>query len=46
MRKLGQRELNWGSENLENISDIRKKYIFALQEADRGNYNSLLEFVE
>ena len=46
MRKLGQSELNWGSENLAKISDIRKKYISALQEADRGNYDSLLKFVE
>ncbi len=46
MRKLGQTELNWGSENLAKISDIRKKYISALQEADRGNYDSLLKFVE
>ena len=46
MRKLGQSELNWGSENLVKISDIRKKYILALQEADRGNYDSLLKFVQ
>ena len=45
MRKLGQTELNWGSENLAKISDIRKKYISALQEADRGNYDSLLKFL-
>ncbi len=46
MRKLGRSELNWGSENLTKISDIRKKYILALQEADRGNYDNLLKFVE
>ena len=46
MRKFGKQNFNWGSGNLTEISELRKKYILALQEADRGNYTKLLEFVD
>ena len=46
MRKFSKQDFNWGSGNLTEISELRKKYILALQEADRGNYTKLLEFVD
>lgn len=45
MRQFGQKSLNWGSDNLTEISEIRKKYISALQKADNGDYTELLNFV-
>lgn len=46
MRMLGKKELNWENKNLTEISELRKKYIIALQAADRGNYELLLKFIE
>lgn len=46
MQKLRQPELNWGSGDLTEISDLRKKYIIALQEADNGDYSKLIQYVE
>lgn len=46
MRKSGQQSLNWGSDDLTKISELRKEYITALQAADRGNYKPLLNFVK
>lgn len=46
MRYCGQKNLNWGNGNLTEISELRKKYILALQEADNGNYLELLKFIE
>ncbi len=46
MQKFEKRNLNWGSKNLTEISDMRKQYILALQEADNGNYLKLLAFTE
>lgn len=46
MRKLGKEKLNWGSDNLTKITELRKAYISALQEADNGNYSKLLDFVK
>ena len=43
MKKLGKENLNWGA--LTNISELRKKYISALQRADQGDYSKLLDFV-
>lgn len=46
MRKSGQQSLDWGSDDLTKISELRKEYITALQAADRGNYKPLLNFVK
>ncbi len=35
----------WGAEDLVTDGEARKVYISALQEADRGNYPSLMKFV-
>lgn len=45
MRNFGLHNLDWGSGNLTEISELRTKYIFALQEADRGNYKPLINFI-
>jgi len=36
--------LSWGSRNLAKASDVRRRYIAALQAADAGDYNPLLDF--
>lgn len=46
MRQCGRKNLNWGSGNLTEISELRKIYINALQKADKGDYSELLKFVE
>lgn len=46
MRKQGKKDLNWGTGNLTEISELRKQYIAALQEADNGDYSKLMEFVK
>lgn len=45
-KKLTGQTLYWGDSNLTEISQLRKKYIDALHDADNGDYNALLEFVE
>jgi Fic-DOC domain mobile mystery protein B len=35
---------SWGSEDLVKQGEVRKKYINAIQEADKGDINPLLEF--
>lgn len=45
MKKLEEKPLNWGEGSLVEISELRKTYINALQKADRGDYSSLLDFV-
>jgi len=35
---------SWGSDNLVKIGEVRKRYINAIQEADKGNIAPLLEF--
>lgn len=43
---LKAQPLSWdGGENLKAMNDRRRSYIQALQQADRGDYRSLLEFV-
>lgn len=47
LHQLSHEKLSWGGNNLENYSKafaIRKRYIVALQKADRGDYSLLLEF--
>lgn len=46
MKQFGLTVLNWGSGSLTEISELRKKYILALQDADNGDYSSLLHFIE
>ncbi len=45
MKKLGKKDFNWGNGNLTEISELREKYIKALQEADKGDYTLLMNFV-
>lgn len=45
MSKMKQPKFTWGQGSLVEVSELRKKYIDALREADNGNYNSLLDFV-
>jgi Fic-DOC domain mobile mystery protein B len=42
---LGRPRFTWGSENLVHAGECRKRYIDALQGADRHDYRLLLEFV-
>lgn len=45
MHSFNLENLNWGSGDLTEISELRSKYIKALQEADKGNYEPLIKFV-
>jgi len=45
MHSFNLENLNWGSGDLTEISELRAKYIKALQEADKGNYKLLIDFV-
>jgi len=46
MKQFGLPVLDWGSGSLTEISALRRKYISALQDADNGDYSSLLHFIE
>ncbi|MGN0014834.1 MAG: mobile mystery protein B [Candidatus Gastranaerophilaceae bacterium] len=46
MRSFGLENLDWGSGNLTEISELRKQYIEALREADKGDYTLLIKFVK
>lgn len=46
MNQLENKNLIWGSGNLTEISELRKIYISALQKADNGNYQLLLDFIK
>ena len=46
MKQFGLPVLDWGSGSLTEISELRRKYISALQDADNGDYSSLLHFIE
>ena len=35
---------SWGSANLVDAGDARKRYLTSLRAADRGNFNTLIEF--
>lgn len=41
----GRQRFSWGKSNLTLPNEVRKKYIEALQKADRHDFTSLLEFV-
>ncbi len=49
IQKLGNSPFSWGSKtynhnDLSSLNDMRKIYIAALKEADRGSYEQLLSF--
>ena len=44
MRNLKGAKLNWGSNNLTEISEMRKQYIDALKYADKSDYSNILYF--
>jgi len=45
--KYGGEKLSWGgNSDITKPDDIRKRYIAALREADRGNYEPLLAFAK
>ena len=46
MKQFGLPVLDWGSGSFTEISELRRKYISALQDADNGDYSSLLHFIE
>lgn len=46
MRSFGHNGLDWGNGNLTEISKLRARYISALQEADKGNYALLIDFIK
>jgi len=42
---LGQERFSWGQANITNAGECRRRYIAALQAADRHDYGPLLDFV-
>lgn len=42
---LKTERFSWGGDSINRNSEIRSKYIQSLKEADKGNYQPLLEFV-
>lgn len=49
IQKLGNQVFSWGSKtynhnDLSSLNNMRKAYILALKEADRGSYEPLLKF--
>jgi Fic-DOC domain mobile mystery protein B len=45
LERNGQSRFTWGSHSLTESSEIRRTYIEALRDADRGNIELLLHFV-
>ena len=43
--RLGEKRSTWGESDLQQMSEIRYRYISALREADCGNYEKLIKFV-
>jgi hypothetical protein len=43
---FGKEIFSWHQSNLVNASKIRKNYIQALKEADKGNIKPLIEFAK
>jgi hypothetical protein len=41
---FGKSYFTWGSVSLTKQSEARIKYLAALKDADRNDYNSLIEF--
>ena len=44
-KQLNQPRFTWGQGLLIEAGEVRKHYIQALQEADRGRYKALIDFV-
>ncbi|KGN32141.1 cell division protein Fic [Knoellia sinensis KCTC 19936] len=44
LRVVGAPPFTWGSRDLAAVSEVRKAYIAALRQADRGEYAALVEF--
>jgi len=44
MIQLGGDRFSWGSTNLQSVSEVRRRYIAALQAADNFDLRPLLEF--
>jgi hypothetical protein len=42
--RLGQPRFSWGSGNLVTISELRRRYVDALQAADNNDIQPLLAF--
>lgn len=45
MKQFNEEPLNWGDSSLIDSSSLRAEYIKALQLADKGSYEALLNFV-
>ncbi|MDR1327280.1 MAG: mobile mystery protein B [Heliobacteriaceae bacterium] len=45
MKRLNEKEFDWGEGSLIEISKLRKNYINALRKAASGDYSELLEFI-
>ena len=45
LKSMGQERFSWGGKSLVDLSETRKRYIAALQEADGHDIGFLLEFV-
>jgi hypothetical protein len=41
---FGNEPFTWGSLQINKDSDVRKEYLNALKQADRGNIKALLDF--
>lgn len=44
LRALGRESFTWGSRNLADINETRRRYIDAVRAADAGNPGPLIEF--
>ena len=45
LKSMGRERFSWGGANLVDVGETRKRYIAALQAADRHDIGPLLEFV-
>lgn len=45
LKKLGRKRFTWGGKSLVDLNQTRKRYIAALQAADRHSIDPLLDFV-
>ncbi|MBB71902.1 MAG: hypothetical protein CMF50_05835 [Legionellales bacterium] len=48
LQQLSGETLTWGGGNIQDyaqVSEVRRNYIHALRQADKGDYQMLLEFV-
>jgi Fic-DOC domain mobile mystery protein B len=45
LKSMGRARFSWGSKNLVDAGETRKRYIAALQAADEHDFGPLLEFV-